>query len=388
MAADPYSAFSLHSPTCLHQTDTNFSFDLAWDNDDMVVIRRKSGSNKTEIHIIDAASSYTRYNCQVATGLHTTDENWEFLIAPNRDLVCINRKGGSGQTEVHILSKASNYQNFVLHIATGLHNTLNRVWSFSLAENRDLFCVANPAHKGGCVSVVVLSAASQYKEITTNVNGGPGDPGSHWIWKVGRSDRDLYGVKMRENCTEVHVWGEKTNYRDAVLHTGTAVPPARADKDVFAFSKSRKLFLFKRDGGSNSTEIHALPAFSFSLCPKEPLPHSEKATKAVVATTDVLVLKPHEYAMLSEWIYDPKKKDLLPRGCTVTGTTEEVDVLYGRVCVDREGSTRFHVLCIRGSEVLQNWVKDAEIALKDHFGLGGKDRVYDGARRAFKRLGE
>ena len=104
-------------------------------------------------------------------------------------------------------------------------------------------------------------------------------------------------------------------------------------------------------------------------------------------TTDVLVLKPYEYAMLNEWIYDPKKKDLLPRGCTVVGTTEEVNVLYGRVCVDREGSTRFHVLVIRGTDGLKNWRKDAEIGLKDYFGIKG-DRVYDGARRAFKRLGE
>ena len=37
------------------------------------------------------------------------------------------------------------------------------------------------------------------------------------------------------------------------------------------------------------------------------------------------------------------------------------------------------MLVIRGSDVLQNWRKDAEIAFKDHFGIKG-DRVYDGAR--------
>ena len=291
--ADHYSVFSLHSATCLHKTDPSYSFDLAWDNDDMFCIKRRGGGGKTEVHILDAARGYGAFSCQVETGLHATDENWEFLVAPNRDLVCINRKGGSGMTEVHILSAASLYKTFNCQIATALHETLPKLWSFSMAENRDLFCVASPAHGGGAIHVAVLTAASTYKEFGTQVNGGPADAGSNWIWQVGRSNRDMFGVKMSggANCTEVHVWGEQTNYRDPVLHSTSALHPTDAHGYSFTFSKTRDLFLFKRDGGSDSTEIHTLAALSFGWCPpeapeQEPLPVCEEPPLEVQKASD------------------------------------------------------------------------------------------------------
>ena len=293
MADSPYSVFSLHSATGLHKTDTSYSFGLAWDNDDMFCIKRRGGGGNTEVHILDAARQYGAFSLHAETGLHETDENWEFLIAPNRDLVCINRKGGSGKTEVHILSAASTYKTFTLHAATALHETLPKLWSFSMAENRDLFCVASPAHGGGAISVVVLTAASSYSEFGTRVNGGPADAGSNWIWQVGRSNRDMFGVKMSggANCTEVHVWGEQSNYKDPVLHSTSALHPTDAHGYSFTFSKTRDLFIFKRDGGSNSTEIHTLAALSFGWCPpdapaEEPLPVCEEPPVEVQKASD------------------------------------------------------------------------------------------------------
>jgi hypothetical protein len=52
------------------------------------------------------------------------------------DLVAINRHGGSGQTEIHVLSGASQHQQFIAHIATGLHPTDSSDWEL-LTANKD-----------------------------------------------------------------------------------------------------------------------------------------------------------------------------------------------------------------------------------------------------------
>ena len=52
-----------------------------------------------------------------STGLHETDSKWEFALAPNLDLYCIEKyKTGMGKTEVHVLSKESNYQRLIKQI--------------------------------------------------------------------------------------------------------------------------------------------------------------------------------------------------------------------------------------------------------------------------------
>ena len=69
------------------------------------------------------------------TGLHETDENWEFLLGDYNkngilDLYCIKKKNtGSNTTEVHILDGSTNFKTFLFQTGTPLHETEEN-WKF------------------------------------------------------------------------------------------------------------------------------------------------------------------------------------------------------------------------------------------------------------------
>ena len=69
------------------------------------------------------------------TGLHETDKNWEFLLGDYNnngilDLYCINKKNtGSNSTEVHILDGITNFKKFLFQTDTPLHETEEN-WKF------------------------------------------------------------------------------------------------------------------------------------------------------------------------------------------------------------------------------------------------------------------
>jgi hypothetical protein len=131
--------------TGLGTTSTNWTFRLAdIDGDghpDLVGIEESgTASGKTELHVLSGAPSGGNYFqtsvLDVATGLGpTSSTNWDFQMADldrdgKPDLYGIFENGtGSGMTEVHVLSGASNYQSFILEVATGLHATDNN-WVF------------------------------------------------------------------------------------------------------------------------------------------------------------------------------------------------------------------------------------------------------------------
>lgn len=80
---------------------------------------------------------FRRFRLQTGTALHPTAEptNFEFGVGDfegdgRPDLYAINRRGGSGKTEVHVLSGASGYQSFSAHSASALHPTDNSNWAF------------------------------------------------------------------------------------------------------------------------------------------------------------------------------------------------------------------------------------------------------------------
>ena len=132
----------LQIPTWLDHTDGEWSFTMAdWDRDgipDLVGIFRKGGSGKTEVHIFSGASNFQRPILQVPTWLDHTDDQWSFTIADwdgdgIPDLVGILRRGGSNRTEVHIFSGASNFQTPILQTTTWLRPTDSN-WDFILAN--------------------------------------------------------------------------------------------------------------------------------------------------------------------------------------------------------------------------------------------------------------
>merc|ERR1719450_1473007 len=104
----------------------------------LVAIKKgpKTGSGKTEVHRLTAASNYKKFDLHTATALHLTDKNWDFVMDSKDNLVAILKgpKTGSGKTEVHRMSESSNYKEFDLHTSTALHYTDDN-WNFVMANN-------------------------------------------------------------------------------------------------------------------------------------------------------------------------------------------------------------------------------------------------------------
>jgi len=101
-----------------------------WDVDDKpdLVTIKKNGTPraKTEVHIYSGASNYSTPLLQVETGLHVTNESWQFLIADwdldgTPDLWAINQHGANGHCDLHILSGADHFQSFIAHITLPLY---------------------------------------------------------------------------------------------------------------------------------------------------------------------------------------------------------------------------------------------------------------------------
>jgi len=92
------------------------------------------------VHVLSGASGFKKFILQTGTGLHETDATFDFAVtdwnADGRrpDLVAVKKSNASkNSTEVHVLSGASNYRNFILHSETALHRT-DGTFEFAVAD--------------------------------------------------------------------------------------------------------------------------------------------------------------------------------------------------------------------------------------------------------------
>src|SRR5262252_2808374 len=123
--------WSILTGTALGTTGSEFKFGLTdWDHDgipDLVAIKKYyTGTSTTEVHILSGASNYTEFLVQTGTGLGLTDDNWDLQLADwdqdgIPDLIAVWKNNTwSGKTEVYVLSGASGFQSFILGSVTPL----------------------------------------------------------------------------------------------------------------------------------------------------------------------------------------------------------------------------------------------------------------------------
>merc|ERR1719262_1810677 len=177
-----YKNFVLHTGTGLQLTSGATEWDFAaMPNGDLMSIMMgpKTGSGKTEVHVLSKSSNYAKFALHAATGLQLSDTShgteFDFAAMPNGDLMCImmGPKTGSGKTEVHILSKSSNYAKFNLHAATGLQLSNHKQWSFAAMPNGDLMCILKGPKTGSKKTEVhILSKASNFKKFALHAGTG------------------------------------------------------------------------------------------------------------------------------------------------------------------------------------------------------------------------
>lgn len=255
-----YQHFALQTGTAMQETDARFEFLLA-ENGDLFALK-KSGTNsgKTEIHVLSASSKYQEFLLHTETGLHETDDTFEFLLAKNRDLFAIKKSGAdSDSTEIHVLSAASQYQTFSLHTETALHETDTR-FEFLLAENGDLFAIKKRGTDSNSTEIHVLSASSKYLAFSLHAPTTLQETNDTFTFLLAMN-RDLLAIKKSEtesNSTEVRVLSAASGYQQFSLKTGTALHETGATFE-FLLAENSNIFAVKKSGtGSNSTEVHVL----------------------------------------------------------------------------------------------------------------------------------
>ena len=268
----PVGNFTLHTSSCLHRTGNSFEF-LVGDynrngkSDVYCISKNGTGTKSTEVHVMNGENNYQNFLLHTGTALHETDGNWQFCLGDyNRDghldLYCIaKRNTGSHSTEVHILSGKNNFQSFLLHTVTGLHETDDN-WKFCLGDfngdgHLDLYCICKRNTGSHTTEVHVLGGKNNFKNFLLHAGTGLHETGENWDFCV--SGKNLCCISKKYTGTEsseIHILDRNNNFSNFILHTGTQLHETGDDFAFYAYGNT--LFAFSKQGGSNSTEVHGL----------------------------------------------------------------------------------------------------------------------------------
>ncbi|WCB92046.1 hypothetical protein DSM104299_00728 [Baekduia alba] len=227
------------------------------------------------------------------------------------DLVGLKRSStGTGSLEVHVLSGASNYQDFAVQTGTPVAeadasaNFEFAVGDFNRDGSADVYCLKRSATGTGMLEVHVLSGRDGYQSflLQTGTPIAQADASANFAFGLGDFDgdgfTDLYCLKRSSTGTgrlEVHVLSGKDNYQSFLLQTGTPITVADAAAN-FAFAvgdydgdgRADVLALKRTNTGTGSLEVHVLGAASgfqtFALQTGTPITEADAAANFVFAT--------------------------------------------------------------------------------------------------------
>lgn len=198
--ARAYGAYLRNSTTLLARTgnEGRWVFKMGDFNrdgtPDLYAIDRMGASGKTDVHVLNGATNYKSFltNSASALGFTGKGDSWKFELADfNRDgfldLYTILKTGGSGRTEVHVLSGANNFKSFLLNKATILPQTgSDNTWDFEVQDFNndgapDLYAI-NKRGVSGKTEISILSGASSFQSYLLNVASGLSATGSDNSW--------------------------------------------------------------------------------------------------------------------------------------------------------------------------------------------------------------
>lgn len=243
-------------------TDDSWTF-LKNRNNDLIAVKKwATGSGKTEVHILSAASNYQAYTAHTATAQHMLDSNWDVEGDADGNLYMIRKWGGvSGRTEVHTLSAASNYQSFISHAPTALGYT-DSTWDFEVGANGDVFGIRKSGTNSGTTEIHVLSKNSNYGGFLFQTPTALHATGDEFRFVVDYTTNDVWAVKRYNTGsgrTELHVIEAASSYQRMSLQVPTSFAPTDNTVD-WSFTSSGSLTgVFKQSTGSGRSESHTDP---------------------------------------------------------------------------------------------------------------------------------
>ncbi|KAH7071166.1 hypothetical protein BKA63DRAFT_68024 [Paraphoma chrysanthemicola] len=193
---------------------------------DLVVIKKcYTGTKSTEVHVFSGASKFQHVMHRTGTRLEETDDTWVFGMGRwsggnKPDLIAIKKSGtGTKTTEVHILSGDDDFRTYILQTSTALPET-DATFDFVVTDwngdgTPDLVAIKKSKTGGRCTEVHVLSGASKYKQFILRAETPLFK--SHGLYEfavadwTGNGKPDLIAFKKRDTAsgtTEVHVMGQ------------------------------------------------------------------------------------------------------------------------------------------------------------------------------------
>ena len=183
----------------------NFSFaSQDYDRDgvvDLLVIKKSGTStNYTEVHVLDGSTNYQTWLLNIATPLGATGEDWSLAVQDyNRDgIVDIFgfKKFGTDdkKIEIHVLDGSTNYQTWLLHTETPLGETRDdcdfTVQDYNRDGILDLFVIKKSGTSTNYTEVHILDGSTNYQTQLLNVATPLGATGGDWSFVVQDYNRD------------------------------------------------------------------------------------------------------------------------------------------------------------------------------------------------------
>lgn len=250
-----FQSFTLHLATALHSTGSDSAWEFQfgdYNHDgalDLYSIAKMGASGQTEVHVLSGADGYRTFLAHIATALHQTGsaDDWEFRLSDYNydgqlDLYVLKKMGTSGQTELHVLDGANNFQSFLANLATALHQTGNdNAWQFELGDLNhdnilDLYCISKLG-ASGTTEVHVLDGASNFQSFLLHQATALHQTGSDHAWEFKLGDfnldgtTDVYAIGKlgASGQTEVHVLDGASQFQAFSAHIATALHSTGAD---------------------------------------------------------------------------------------------------------------------------------------------------------------
>ncbi|WP_430781833.1 FG-GAP repeat domain-containing protein [Actinoplanes sp. G11-F43] len=180
--ASKFSRLSLSVATALGPTDETYEYAMGSHGDDKrpdLFVVRKSGtaSGKTELRVLDGTSSFRQVAAETITGLPATDQRHRFAVIDG-NLVVVQTEGTkSGKVELQIVDKASGYQKVSAVIVTKAPAGPDRditVTDWNADGKPDLVLLHKSTTATGKTGVQVLDGASQFQKTLAEADTAPG----------------------------------------------------------------------------------------------------------------------------------------------------------------------------------------------------------------------
>jgi outer membrane protein assembly factor BamB len=213
---------------------------------------RNTSSGMVEVHAASAASGYRNFIVHAATPLPAVSAGrFQFAFAglagdgrSNLYAIALNNTG-SGRVEVHALSEASNYATWMMHSASALGAVSATDWQFRVSDrfgSGDLIGIFHGTTGSGNTEVHALSRSSGYQVFTIHAATPLGPTAdSQWSYAIGDHDADhvpdIYVLLMNGGAsgrTEVHVLSGAVNYTNWNEHAASGLGPT--DPTAWQFS--------------------------------------------------------------------------------------------------------------------------------------------------------